>query len=386
VAASAGLVRSGRVRAKLHSLAGRAAVPVAVQLELTQRCNLRCCHCYLGGSVSSELPTRRWLELVAEIRELGCMQVSLTGGEIALRGDWLEIAERVRQLGMMLTVLTNGTLMAPEELDQLAKLCPSRVSVSIYGPCAAVHEAVTGVAGSFEKSVATVRHLTRRGIRVRAAIVLMRRSFAAYGATRDFALSLGCEPVFDFTVDPTALGGTDVLAHRLSTAQLNDFLLREIVPTRHSRPRAGDELAAHPRERVVGECGAGSSSAFVSAAGGLYPCVGFLPGFGSVATRPFKSAWHSEKATRHRRRMSRVLAACQSCEAADGCVSTCPRRSLVEMGDSALPTEWSCHIAKVLHDSSQMKDDVNGEYPPWVVAGQQGVSDEEGMAGSDDRE
>ena len=348
-----GLVKSGRLRAHLHALAGRSAVPIAVQFELTQRCNLRCCHCYLGGSVSSELPTDRWLELVTEVRNLGCMQVCLTGGEIGLRSGWLEIAERVRRDGMILGVLTNGTLMTEEELDTLAALRPSRVSVSIYGDSAAAHEAVTGVAGSFEKTVASVRHLTQRGIRVRAAIVLMKRSFGTYAKTRDFAVSLGCEPVFDFTVAPAADGGTDVLSHRISTAQLDDFLLREIAPLQRSRPQDENGPALRRPERTVGECGAGSSSAFVSAAGELCPCMGFMPSFGNVAGRPFEEAWRDEESVRHRERMSEELRACRDCEAADRCVSTCPRRSLIECGDIGLPTEWSCHVARFLHEAAR---------------------------------
>ena len=155
-----------------------------------------------GGATGVELPTSAWLRVVDDLAAAGCMSVALTGGEVALRDDWLRIAAAIRERDMMLSVLTNGTLLDEATIDALATLRPVRVSVSLYGATPAVHEAVTGVPGSFEATARAMRGLRERGLRVRAGILQMRENFDELEATRELALSLGCEPVVDFTVAP----------------------------------------------------------------------------------------------------------------------------------------------------------------------------------------
>ena len=81
------------------------------------------------------------------------MQVSITGGELTLRSDWLEIAGQVKKRRMTLTILTNGTLLGAEATEDVARLKPVLVAVSLYGANAVAHERVTGVRGSFDRSL-----------------------------------------------------------------------------------------------------------------------------------------------------------------------------------------------------------------------------------------
>jgi radical SAM protein with 4Fe4S-binding SPASM domain len=347
------VARPGPVRLKLHALASSAAVPLAVHLELTQRCNLRCCHCYVDcGDYADETPEvsiERWVELVGELRDAGCMTVVLTGGEVGLRAGWLTVAKAVRDNGLMLAVLTNGTAMTTGELHELVRLRPVRVAVSLYGPTAEVHEAVTRTPGSFERTVATMTFLREQGIRVRASVVLMQENFSGYQSTRELAWSLDCEPVLDFTIAPRANGDTDVLTHRLTRVQLEELLRDVVAPLLESwEPERGDDVPA--RLRKVGSCGAGATGGFVAANGDLFPCVGFLPSFGNVGLRPFVDVWTSPAARAHRLAMARTLDACTGCQAMSTCITACPRRSLAENGDMSAAAEWTCLVARVLRD------------------------------------
>ena len=130
-----------------------------------------------GGQRWVGAERRRVAAVARRGRAMGCWSVALTGGEVGCRPGWLTIAQHVRDLGMSLTVLTNGTTFSEQDLHDLADLRPSVVSLSLYGSTAGVHEAVTGVPGSFERAIHTMVTLRKLGVRVRASVILMRDNF-----------------------------------------------------------------------------------------------------------------------------------------------------------------------------------------------------------------
>ncbi|HRS74939.1 MAG TPA: radical SAM protein, partial [Anaerolineaceae bacterium] len=71
----------------------RERYPLSCTFELTDRCNLRCVHCYINqpaGSVearSSEMDTAQVMQLLDRMAEAGCLFITLTGGEVLLRPD-----------------------------------------------------------------------------------------------------------------------------------------------------------------------------------------------------------------------------------------------------------------------------------------------------------
>lgn len=343
------MVGTRSIRVRLRRLADSTAVPLSAHLELTRACNLKCRHCYLEGSGGSELSDVEWLRLLDEVRAMGCWSVALTGGEVGCRPGWLTVARHVRDLGMSLTVLTNGTAFSDQDLHDLAHVHPTVVSLSLYGSTAGVHEAVTGVSGSFARAIHTMIMLRQLGVRVRASVILMRSNFHDLTATRELAKSLDCEPVLDFILVPRSNGDTDVLRQRIDEAQLEAFFrLRDRLEAEEGSGRPPhDTLAA--LSRTVGMCSAGRSAFFVSAEGDVLPCMGFEPKFGNVRQQPFSRIWLSPQAAEHRRLMSEPAKKCMSCEVAASCSLACPRRSMVEEGDARIPGEWVCRSASILH-------------------------------------
>ncbi len=143
-------------------MAVRSALEFFVQWHLTERCNLRCRHCYQSGAAGEELDLASIREAIAEIDEtvagwsrdygleLG-LSFTLTGGEPFLRPDLWEILEEVRGRGHDAWLLSNGTLVDPPTAARLASLGVRGVQVSIEGP-EGVHEEIRG-RGSYEAAL-----------------------------------------------------------------------------------------------------------------------------------------------------------------------------------------------------------------------------------------
>jgi MoaA/NifB/PqqE/SkfB family radical SAM enzyme len=187
-------------------------VPFTVQLDLTYRCNERCVHCYLDHDDHGEMSTAEIKKLLKELADAGVFILVLSGGEIMLRKDIFEILEYARELTFCIKLKTNAMLIGDHEADRIRELGVESVQVSIYSHRAEVHDAITKVQGSLERSVKAIRFLKSKGLKVIIANVLMKQSAQDYPGVQALAKELGVEATLDPTVTPMMDGDRGNLA------------------------------------------------------------------------------------------------------------------------------------------------------------------------------
>jgi len=85
--------------------------PMWLLFELTYRCPLHCVFCYNPVEferVKDELTTADWVRVLREARELGAVQLGLSGGEPMVRDDLEEITAEAHKLGYYINLITSG--------------------------------------------------------------------------------------------------------------------------------------------------------------------------------------------------------------------------------------------------------------------------------------
>jgi radical SAM protein with 4Fe4S-binding SPASM domain len=130
-----------------------------LDIELTERCNNNCIHCYINlpendsSAQKKEMPTAKLKDILKEAASLGCMSVKLTGGEPLLRDDFEEIYLYTRRLGMKVLLFTNGTLLSTRLADLFTHIPPlEKIEITLYGMRKKSYEAATRTPGSFDKA------------------------------------------------------------------------------------------------------------------------------------------------------------------------------------------------------------------------------------------
>ena len=141
--------------------------PLSGQWEITCRCNLRCVMCYTDcfntpDMLRQELSLREIVRIMDEIREAGCLELTLTGGEPLARRDFLDIYAHAKQKGFLVTVFTNGTLVTEKIADFWVQYPPSMVEISLHGLGKNSFEEITQGPGSYERCMAGIRLLLER--------------------------------------------------------------------------------------------------------------------------------------------------------------------------------------------------------------------------------
>jgi MoaA/NifB/PqqE/SkfB family radical SAM enzyme len=154
-----------------------------VSMTMEFRCNLRCVHCMIEGTMDRLAPEsgERFDELLAEnARHRRWKGLILTGSEITLRSDLPELAKRARAAGFAhVRIQTHGMHLAqPAYCDTLIDAGVDEYFVSVAGPDAQSHDAITTVAGSFDKTLRGLENLDGRdGVATLTNSVVTSRSF-----------------------------------------------------------------------------------------------------------------------------------------------------------------------------------------------------------------
>ena len=189
----------------------RLGVPFSVQLDLTYRCNEQCVHCYLDHDDHGEMTTAEIKHLLQEMAEAGVFILTLSGGEIFLRKDFFEILEYARALTFCIKLKTNAVLIREAQAARLRDLGVESIQVSIYSHRPEVHDTITKVKGSLQRSINAIRFLKSQGLKVVVANVLMTENMQDYHDVRELAGELGAAYTLDPTVTPMMDGDRSIL-------------------------------------------------------------------------------------------------------------------------------------------------------------------------------
>lgn len=153
--------------------------------NVTPRCNLACAHCYAavkdGRDNSNVLDTAEAKRVIDDLAAWNVPVLLFSGGEPFCREDIRELSEHAKARGLRVTFSTNGTLIDDDTADWLARLGTGYVGISIDGT-ETVHDAFRRHAGAYAASVAAIRRLVARGVKVGLRVTMTRRNVSSIPA------------------------------------------------------------------------------------------------------------------------------------------------------------------------------------------------------------
>lgn len=137
-----------------------------VSLTMEFRCNLHCEHCMIEDTMDRLQPQSR--ATFDELLDYNSSSRSwsgliLTGSEITLRKDLPELARRARAAGFdRVRIQTHGMALArPDYCEQLIDAGVNEFFISVPGHDALKHDLITGVPGSFAKTLRGLENVDR---------------------------------------------------------------------------------------------------------------------------------------------------------------------------------------------------------------------------------
>ncbi|MGA2133203.1 MAG: radical SAM protein [Bryobacteraceae bacterium] len=315
-------------------------VPLGAQLDVTYRCNERCVHCYLDHDDHGEMTTAEMFDVLDQLAAAGTLFLTLSGGEVFMRMDFLRILEYARELSFCVKLKTNAFMIGEREADSIRDLGVQSVQVSIYSHRPEVHDAITLLPRSLERSIAGIRFMQSRGLKVIIANVLMRQNFGDYEGVRALAQELGVESTIDPTVTPMMDGDRGILSLGVGHDELHEVMRNPGLVGNV------DEFCAAPGEttdEMLDEvpCSASHTYCYISPYGDVFPCVQFPLPTGNLRKQKFIDIWHySPQMNDVRSIRPRDLPVCSSCSHVGTC-TRCPGLAYME-GNMRGPSSQDC--------------------------------------------
>ncbi|MBO4400249.1 MAG: PqqD family peptide modification chaperone [Selenomonadaceae bacterium] len=293
----------------------------SLSFELTYRCVERCIHCYIDDApkfcADNELTLDEYKKILTQAREMGCVSILFTGGEILLRKDLCDIVEFATSLGFIVNLYTTGVGLTDEIFERLCAAKVDGISVSLYSGIAAEHDKITGVKGSFEKTLKATLMFKSAGVNTFIKCVAMKQNFDSLKSL----FELGRRLKLYVTVSPRIISGheskcaADYALGDLELYKKFYELNKQYVPADLSAPRFSREQML---ERA--SCGAGINSLSIDPFGGVRPCNTFHQTFGSVREDSLQNIWEQSRNWNLRnRRMREVTAKCADCRYLEYC-------------------------------------------------------------------
>ncbi len=151
--------------------------PVVVW-NMTQRCNLKCVHCYARSediSYDNELTHEQSLAMIDDLADFGVPVLLFSGGEPLTHPRLVEYAQYAVKKGMRAVISTNGTLITKEKAKILKEIGLSYVGISLDG-LEETHDLFRGVKGSYQKALAAIENCKEAGIKVGLRFTINKRN------------------------------------------------------------------------------------------------------------------------------------------------------------------------------------------------------------------
>ncbi|MGW8320821.1 MAG: radical SAM protein [Thermodesulfobacteriota bacterium] len=171
-----------------------------LELQVTNRCNLRCLHCYLGPARAVDLTAAEVRQVLRQFEQMQGLRLLVSGGEPLLHPQFHQLNRMFRATKVRVVLLSNGTLI---DRTVARELNVHEVQVSLDGMKAG-HEALRG-AGSFDKTLRAILDLREAGKAVSVATMVHKGNLDELDELAGLVRDLGAE---EWSVDAPADAGT----------------------------------------------------------------------------------------------------------------------------------------------------------------------------------
>lgn len=332
-----------------------------LDMELTERCNNNCIHCYINlpeddlAAKKKELPTQKIKDILKEAASLGCIKVRFTGGEPLLREDFEELYVFTRRLGIKVTLFTNATLITPRLAELFSRIPPrEKIGVSVYGMKKDSYEAITRMHGSFEAAWRGINLLLEKKIPfvVKSALLPQNKDemdkFESWAATiPGMDKPPGYSMFFDLRCRRNGEKSRAIRDLRVSAQEGVRILTRRKEEYIKEIKEFCSKFTRPPGEKLF-SCGAGCGSGCVDAYGKFQLCMPLKrPDTVYDLTKGnLKDALENffPKIREITAMNPQYLARCARCFL-KGLCEQCPGKSWMEHGTLDTPVEYLCEIA-----------------------------------------
>lgn len=164
-----------------------------LELQITDKCNLKCRHCYVGKQKNKELKIEKIFDICEQFQELQGLRLIISGGEPLLHKEYWKFNDSIGRYQFRSILLSNGTLITPQVARRLKV---EEVQISIDG-MEKSHDLLRGK-GAFKASIKGAENILKAGIDLSVATIIHKYNLDDFDEMERLFRNIG---VKDWSVD-----------------------------------------------------------------------------------------------------------------------------------------------------------------------------------------
>jgi radical SAM protein with 4Fe4S-binding SPASM domain len=300
------------------------------QWHLTERCNLRCTHCYQEGSHVGEVSLSQAKEVISAARDTirdwsdtyeitFSPSFNVTGGEPFLSSYLPDILRHLKKNRFDIFLLTNGTMVDREKALMLSEIPLQGVQVSIEGP-EIIHDRIRGK-GNFALAMGGVNQLLQTGLEVTLNVTLSEINNVYIKDVIELASSAGAQRIGFSRLVPYGRGKN--LINSIIPKEELKKLYEDILAINNDKvsiatgdpvaSQMGNEIDNRHAEIPLGGCAAGVSGITILPDGTLTPCRRLGIPIGNILKDSFREIWATSPVLESLRTKASYKGKCATC-------------------------------------------------------------------------
>jgi len=322
-----------------------------LHIEITSKCNERCIHCYIPHENKiTNIDPNLFYDIIEQCKDLKLLHLTLSGGEPMLHRDFCDFLKKCREYDFSVNVLSNLSLLDDKIIKELKANPLLGVQVSLYSMNPLIHDEITQVKGSFEKTKNGILKLIENDILLQISCPIMKQNKNCYADVKKWAENYKVHAGDDYVI----IGGYDHttknLSCRLSIDEVKELINDKAVNNAKYLEQIEEE--AKKKKDITSDdfvCSVCHSSICITENGNVYPCAGWQNCVvGNVKEVSIKEIWDNSKKVQYLRNLRKKdFPKCIQCSDKDFC-TMCMVRNANESptGDLLAVNEYFCKIAK----------------------------------------
>lgn len=325
---------------------------MSLHIEIISKCNERCIHCYIPHENKTDIMNPDvFYDILQQAREMNLLHVTISGGEPMAHNNFVEFLKKCNEYNFSVNVLSNLNLLNKDIIEEMKKNPLLCVQTSLYSMDAIIHDTITQMSGSFEKTKRAILELIENDIPVQISCPIMKQNINCYKDVIEWGKEQNINVNSDYVLIARYDHTIQNLNCRLSIDDVRQIINQKIDDDSQYLGSIEKEYLKKkdmsPDDYICSVC---HTSICISENGNVYPCAGWQEYVvGNINETKLNDIWKNSKKVNYLRNLRRRdFPKCVRCPEKEFCTMCMVRNANEDpLGNPLKVNHYFCKIAQL---------------------------------------